>query len=160
LVLLLLLNTSFFNKSNHVFIFFVSIKSWWACFFNGNFRKLSIKLKFIRFCFVMRMRDIRRTWINSFLFNTSHCSIFIITLRRASGCFYEIIFVSGLRCLLASIGLRAVLLMNTLINITLSRSLLSLAHNIYTLAWKLDHVIQLYPSCGIWSSLFRGVKRR
>ena len=163
MVLLLLLYTSLFNKSYHVFIFFVSIKSWWACFFNCDFWKLTtIKFKFI-FCFTMRMSSchVRRTWIDSFLFSaTCHSSILTLTFLRASGGFDEIIFVSSLRCLLASIGLRTVLMMNTIINLILSRSLLGLTHNIYTLTWELDHVVQFYPSSGVRSCLFRGVKRR
>ena len=163
MVLLLLLYTSLFNKSYHVFIFFVSIKSWWACFFNWNFGKFfAIKFKFT-FCFAMRMRrhHVRWTWIDSFLFSaTSHSRILTLTLLRASGSFDEIIFMSSLRCLLASIGLRAVLMRNTIINLSLSRSLLGLTHNIYTLTWELDHVVQFYPSSRIRSCLFGGVERR
>lgn len=143
LVLLLLLYTSFFNKPYHVFIFFVSIKSWGACFFNINFWKLPLMKFKLVFSFIMRMcrRDIRRTWINSFLFDASHRSKFIFIRLRSSSCFDEIIFVSSLRSLFASIRLGTILMMNTLSNIILRWGLLSLTHHIYTLTWKLDHMI-------------------
>ena len=165
LVLLLLLYTCLFNKSYHVFIFLVSIKSRRACFLYNFWKLTSIKLKFM-FCFTMRMClsniHIRRTRINSFLFYTTcHSSVLTFTLLRASWSFDEIIFVSSLRRLLLSFYIpRTILMMNTIINLSLSRSLLRLTHHIYRLAWKLNHVVQFYSTSRIWSSLFCGVKRR